>query len=57
VVEFEFQVDFFVYTYIIDDIYTLLLFDENSTGAWLSKKLLCKWRSACVSQCCMYKYL
>jgi hypothetical protein len=37
VVEFEFQVDSFVYTYIIYAIYTLFLFDEHSTGSWLSR--------------------
>jgi hypothetical protein len=37
VVEFEFQVYFFLYRYIIDDMYTLLQFAENFTGVGFPK--------------------
>jgi len=37
VVEFEFQVYFFLYRYIFDDIYTLLQFAENFTGVGFPK--------------------
>jgi hypothetical protein len=37
VVEFEFQVYFFLYRYVIDDTYTVLQFAENFAGVGFPK--------------------